>query len=74
MLTILPEPAATVVATSAFTGMRRGVRGLLWENYNGTEIWVTRSVRENVIIEPKTRKSKAPILVIGPLARKVNSP
>jgi integrase len=74
MLTILPEPAATVIATAAFTGMRRGeLRGLLWENYNGKEIHVTQSVWESVVTEPKTRKSKAPIPVIAPLADRLNA-
>jgi integrase len=74
MLTILPEPAATVVATAAFTGMRRGeLRGLVWENYNGSEIWVTQSVWESVVTEPKTRKSKAPIPVIAQLAQKLDA-
>ena len=74
MLSVLPEPASTVVATAAFTGMRRGeLRGLLWENYNGTEIRVTQSVWESIVTEPKTRKSKAPIPVIAPLAQKLNA-
>lgn len=74
MLTVLPEPAATVVAAAAFTGMRRGeLRGLLWENYNGTEIWVTRSVWESIVTEPKTRKSKAPIPAIVPLAKRLDA-
>jgi hypothetical protein len=38
MLAVLPEPAATVVATASFTGARKGeLRGLLWQNYDGTE-------------------------------------
>jgi integrase len=74
MLSVLPEPASTVVATAAFTGMRKGeLRGLLWENYNGTEIRVTQSVWESIVTEPKTRKSKAPIPVITPLAEKLNA-
>jgi integrase len=74
MLSVLPEPASTVVATAAFTGMRKGeLRGLLWENYNGTEIRVTQSVWESIVTEPKTRKSKAPIPVIAPLAQKLNA-
>jgi hypothetical protein len=64
MLTVLPEPVATIVTAAAFTGMRRGeLRGLLWENYTGTEIWVTQSVWESIVTEPKTRKSKAPGVV-----------
>ena len=41
----------------------------MWENYNGSEISVTRSVWEGVVNEPKTRKSKAPVPVIAPLAK-----
>ena len=73
MLTVLPEPAATVVATAAFLGVRKGeLRGLLWENYSGSEIRVTQSIWEGFVTEPKTRKSKAPIPVIGPLATKLD--
>lgn len=73
VLTVLPEPAATVVATAAFLGVRKGeLRGLLWENYNGSEMRVTQSIWEGFATEPKTRKSKAPIPVIGPLATKLN--
>ncbi len=74
MLAVLPEPAATVVAAAAFAGMRRGeLRGLRWESYSGTEIRVTQSVWESIVTEPKTRKSKAPIPVIAPLAQKLDA-
>jgi len=74
MLTVLPEPAATTVATAAFTGMRKGgLRGLLWENYSHAEIRVTQSVWESFVTEPKTRKSKSPVPVIGPLAKKLDA-
>lgn len=74
MLTVLPEPAATAVTTAAFTGMRKGeLRGLLWENYSQTEIRVTQSVWEGFVTEPKTRKSKSPVPVIGPLAKKLDA-
>jgi integrase len=49
------------------------LRGLLRENYNGTEIQVTQSVWESIVTEPKTRKSKAPIPVITPLVQKLNA-
>ena len=36
MLKVLPEPASTIVAVAAFTGVRKGeLRGFLWENYDG---------------------------------------
>jgi len=68
ILAVLPEPAATIVATAAFTGLRRGeIRGLLWENYNGQELRVTQSVWKSTVDEPKTGKSKAPVRVISQL-------
>jgi integrase len=45
MLTVLPELAATVCAVAAFAGLRRSeLRGLRWEDYDGTQIMITRSV------------------------------
>jgi integrase len=70
LLLYLPQPAYTIAAVAAFSGLRRSeLAGLLWENYNGSEIWVTRSVWEGHVNEPKTRKSKAPVPVIAPLAK-----
>lgn len=69
IIMLLPEPAATIVAVAAFTGLRKGeLRGLLWENYNGSEIRVTQSVWNGFTSEPKTPQSKAPVLVIPRLA------
>lgn len=65
----LSEPAKTIVTVAGFTGLRRAeLRGLLWENYNGSEISVSRSIWEGYVNEPKTRKSKAPVPVIPALA------
>ena len=70
MISILPQPAATVVATTAFTGMRKGeIRGLLWEKYYGDSIWVCQSVWERFISEPKTERSNSAVPVIKPLAK-----
>ncbi len=69
MVSVLPEPAATIVATAAFTGLRKSeLRGLLWENYNRSEIWVTQSVWNGFTSDTKTRQSKAPVPVIPRLA------
>ena len=69
MIGALPEPATTIVATAAFTGLRRGeLRGLLWENYNGAQIRVTQSVWESHITEPKNKQSKAPVPLVPLLA------
>ncbi len=68
MLLRLPEPATTVVATAAFTGLRRGeIQGLLWEAYDGQQIQVQQSIWNGIASEPKTAKSKAPVPVISRL-------
>jgi len=70
MLMYLPQPAQGLAAVAAFSGLRRSeLAGLLWENYRDGEIMVTRSVWEGHVSEPKTRKSKAPVPVIAPLAK-----
>ena len=70
MLDVLPDPAATIIATAAFTGLRKGeLRGLRWENLSADEMQVTHSIWNRHIGDPKTRASKAPIPVIAPLAR-----
>jgi len=72
MLDVLPEPAATIVAAAAFTGARKGeVRGFLWENYDGVQIHISQSFWRGHALEPKTRKSKAPVPVIAQLAQRL---
>src|SRR5713226_9704368 len=57
MLAVMPEPAWTVVLTDALTGLRKSeLRGLTWENFDGKELNVTRSVWNNTVNEPKTRR------------------
>ena len=70
MLVVVPEPAATAIATAAFTGARRGeIRGMLWQNYEGDQMRITQSVFGSHADEPKSMKSKAPVPVIAPLAK-----
>jgi integrase len=72
MLDVLPEPAATIVAAAAFTGARKGeVRGFLWENYDGVQIRISQSFWRGHALEPKTRKSKAPVPVTAQLAQRL---
>jgi integrase len=74
MLTVLPEPTATIVAAAAFTGARKGeVRGFLWENYDGEQIYISQSFWRGHALEPKTRKSKAPVPVVAQLAQRLES-
>ena len=73
MLKVLPEPASTIVAVAAFTGVRKGeLRGLLWENYDGEQVLVSQSFWRGHALEPKTRQSKAPVPVIMQLAQRLD--
>jgi integrase len=74
MLRVLPEPARTIVAVAAFTGVRKGeLRGFLWENYDGEQVLISQSFWRGHALEPKTRQSKAPVPVIAQLARLLDS-
>ena len=74
MLAVLPEPAATIFATAAFTGLRRGeIRGMRWEDYQDGEIRVTQSVWEGHTTEPKTFQSRGAVPIIRPLARMLDA-
>ena len=76
MLNVLPELAATVVETAAYTGLRLGeLRGARWEFYappQGEEslglLHVMSSVWRSHVGAPKTERSKAPVPVIPQLA------
>jgi integrase len=72
IISLLPEPAATAFAVAAFMGLRHGeIQGLLWENYRDGEIYVSRSIWNGRIGEPKTRKGRAPVPVIRQLAERL---
>src|SRR5712692_5456586 len=69
ILALLTEPAATAFAVAAFMGLRHGeIQGLLWENYRDGELYVSRSIWNGRVSDPKTRKGRAPIPVIRQLA------
>ena len=72
ILSLLTEPAATAFAVAAFMGLRHGeIQGLLWENYRDGEIYVSRSVWNGRVSDPKTRKGRAPVPVIRQLAERL---
>ena len=72
ILSMLPESAATAFAVAAFMGLRHGeIQGLLWENYRDGEMYVSRSIWNGRITEPKTRKGRAPVPVIRQLAERL---
>jgi integrase len=69
MLAVLAEPARTIVLTAAFTGLRKGeILGLRWQDFNGDELSVKRSIWNGIPNAPKTKRSKASIPVVELLA------
>lgn len=71
MLDKLPEPARTVCAVAAFTGLTRSeLRGLKWSDYDGETIMVQRKIWNDYIGAPKTEAREAGVFVI-PLVRKI---
>jgi integrase len=69
MLAVLKEPARTVILTAALTGLRKSeLLGLTWDNFDGKELSVKRSVWNSTVSEPKTRRSRSPIPVVRQLA------
>jgi len=69
MLSVMPEPAATIFAVAAFTGLRRGeLQGLRWEDYQNGQICVSRAIWEGYVSDPKTGSSKGAVPVIKQVA------
>lgn len=70
MLAVLPEPARTMAATAAFTGLSRSeIRGLTWEAFEGGELHVLRSIVAGRVQDTKTRARKAPVPLLPSLAQ-----
>jgi integrase len=72
MINALDEPAATIVALAAFSGLRKSeIQGLRWEDLKGDELHVQRSAWRptQVVEETKTQASRAPVPVIPILAK-----
>jgi integrase len=70
MPAVLPEPARTMVATAAFTGLRRSeLGGLQWEGYSDGVLRVMRSIVEGKIQNTKTRASRAAVPLLPSLVR-----
>ena len=44
------------------------IQGLLWENYRDGELYVSRSIWNGRVSDPKTRKGRAPVPVVRQLA------
>lgn len=72
MINALEGPCATIVATAAFSGLRKSeIQALRWEDLKGDELYVRRSAWRptHVIEETKTQASRAPVPVIPILAK-----
>ena len=71
MLEKLPEPARTVCATAAFTGLSASeLRGLRWTDYNGMHLTVGQKVWRRHVGQPKTEAREGAVPVI-PALRKI---
>ncbi len=70
MLVVLDEPARTVVLTAALAGLRKGeIAGLQWDDFNGKELTVNRSLWNGIENPPKTRRSRAPVPLVKELVK-----
>jgi integrase len=68
MLLYLDEPAKTVVAVAALTGLRLSeLRGLRWSDYDGESLRISRSIWRTHVSLPKTSESEASIPVLPEL-------
>lgn len=71
MLEKLPEPARTICAVAAFTGLTRSeIPALKWEDYDGKTIRVARKKWRGHIGSPKTEAREAEVSV-APLLQEI---
>jgi integrase len=70
MIDVLTEPAATVVATAAFSGLRKSeLQGLRWEDLQDGELHIRRAAwRTTAVHDVKTEASENGVPVIPMLA------
>jgi integrase len=72
MIDVLDEPAATVVALAAFSGLRKSeIQGLRWEDLKDNELHVQRTAWRptQVVEQTKTEASRGAVPVIPELAK-----
>ena len=71
MINKLPEPARTICALSAFTGLSRSeLWGLKWQDYDGEYIQVKRKIVDGAEGAPKTEAREDGVYIV-PLLRKM---
>ncbi len=70
LLTVIPEPAKTVVLVAAMTGLRMSeLKGLRWEDVSDDVLNINRSVWSGHVNDTKTLSSRAPVPLL-PLVKK----
>ncbi len=70
MLAVLPEPTRTLVLVTALTGLRISeIKGLKWEDFDGDQLQVSRSVWMGKVSETKTLASHARVPVLEIVAK-----
>jgi integrase len=71
MVEVLPEPSKTAVVTAAFTGLRKSeLMALRWEDINGDQLNIVRSVWSGHVTDTKTLSSRAPVPLV-PIVKRV---
>jgi integrase len=70
MLAVLSEPTRTLVLVTALTGLRISeIKGLKWEDFDGNQLSVSRSVWQGTVSETKTLVSHATVPVLDIVAQ-----
>jgi integrase len=74
MIELLPDPARTIIAVAAFTGLRRGeLRGLELKDYSTGALMVQRSVWKKTVGAPKGKRGTGAVPVIPWLGQIVDA-
>lgn len=73
IISLLPEPAATIFATAAYSGLRHGeLMGLEWPDWRDGELHVERNIWNGRVGVCKTKTSHAAVPVIRQLAYRLD--
>jgi integrase len=73
IISLLPEPAATIFATAAYSGLRHGeLMGLEWPDWRDDALHVERNIWNGRVGECKTKTSHAAVPVIRQLAYRLD--
>ena len=73
VIAALTEPASTICAVAAYSGLRLGeILGLHWADYDGATIRITRNAYRGQLVNPKTQASEADVPVIFALKTKLD--